>query len=119
MLYYLNWVDWQSIVDTTWQKSKAHDNYIDNYFKNSAYFKNEHNSDLRSLIEDIFFIQLDKGKNGKKENLSWFDIADYTRDEKSHPRDEDWLNQADIDNWNRLEPKIDDVITKIRKLTSI
>ena len=119
MLYYLNWVDWQSIVDTTWQKSKAHDNYIDNYFKNSAYFKNEHNSDLRSLIEDIFFIQLDKGKNGKKENLSWFDIADYTRDEKSHPRDEDWLDQADIDNWNRLEPKIDDVITKIRKLTSI
>ena len=119
MLYYLNWVDWQSIVDTTWQKSKAHDNYIDNYFKNSAYFKNEHNSDLRNLIEEIFFIQLDKGKNGKKENLSWFDIADYTRDEKSHPRDEDWLNQADIDNWNRLEPKIDDVITKIRKLTSI
>ena len=119
MLYYLNWTDWQSIVDATWTKSNEHAKYIDSYFKNSSYFKDEHGSSLRSLIEEIFFIQLEKGKNGKKENLSWFDIADNTRDESSHPRAENWLDQAEIDKWNKLEPEIDDVINKIRKLTSI
>lgn len=119
MLYYLNWTDWQSIVDKTWLQSKNHKNYIDSYFKNSDYFINVHNSDLRSLIEDIFFIQLEKGKNGRMENLNWFDIADYTRDEKSHPRAEAWLDEDEIDVWNKLEPKIDDVINKIKKLTSI
>lgn len=119
MLYYLNWTDWQSIVEETWTKSNEHAKKIDRDFKNSSYFKDEHGSCLRSLIEDIFFIQLEKGKNGKKANLSWFDTADNTRDESSHPRAENWLGQDEIDKWNKLEPKIDDVINKIRKLTSI
>ena len=33
----------------------------------------------------------------EKENLSWFDIADYTRDENLILEMKDWLDQAEID----------------------
>ena len=118
-IYYLNWTDWQTILENTYSNAKTHNSYLESSFINSSIYKNDHNSDLRKLIENIFFIPNKKGQNGVKNNLSWFDVADNTRDEASHARPEPYLTQSEKDLWNKLEPEIDEVINKLRKLSSI